>query len=491
MNNKVLQTKRKRCCRNVGGYSLLVAIIFILLFFWNVDYNQLYFPAKLQFAFNSQSVTPSWKSNKRGYVALMYSGTARSFSANFESHIVNLMAGCPYTVHLFLHTYINDNRYPDHLINSSDANYLSVNSTLEYFEGYINLDNERVLFHDIVKANVFEYLPLETLREMYNNTYDISQKRFPGHPPIPGIYYMWHSQRRCEELRQKYMNANRIDYKWVFRMRHDAVYYTNWWQQAFNVDVYDPLNSLHKNITHDVSSDWGIRYTRLYDMVYEPKLRMNNTLYVPRGWSWGGYNDQYAAMSSINANHYFTRILHVDRMLREGKVHPETSIRLVARWNHILMNNVDGTICYEIVRSSWEEKQPSHSESQRKQSCKYKGSGKTDCNILCPKFEKINKALGDKFAHGNQVPSLLIHHLSHINNNTVQIDLDASSFYYFYRYANLKDMNNVCLLNTRPKDQRNIYAIQKLPFVLRTSNRTKIQMYNKHLTCGPSVDIVN
>lgn len=447
----------------------------------------------LQIHTNINSATPSWKSNERGYVALLYSGTARSFSANFESHIVNLMAGCPYTVHLFFHTYINDNRFPDpdHIINSSYATYLSINATLAYFEGYINLDNEQVLFRDAVKANVFEYMPLETLRQIYNDTYDISLLRFPGHPPISGVYYMWHSQRRCEELRQKYIATIGIEYRWTFRLRYDAVYYINWWQQPFNIQVYNPRNSLHKNICHDVFSDWGIRSTRLYDMVYQPKLQMNKVLYVPRGWAWGGYNDQFAAMSSENARHYFMRILHVDRMLREARVHPETSIRLVARWNDMIVNNVDGSICYDIVRTSINGK-----KNDMTRSCSNKRSGAEDCEHLCPKIEKINKALHVSFFHGEPpspqnstrsvlwLKSLLMHHLSRINDGTIVIDQNVSSFYYFYRYAHPTYVNDPCLPKTWTRDQSNIYARRSLPFVLRTKDPAKIITYNKHLACG-------
>jgi hypothetical protein len=48
-------------------------------------------------------------------------------------------------------------------------------------------------------------------------------------------------------------------------------------------------------------------------------------------------------------------------------------------------------------------------------------------------------------------------------------------------------VNDPCLPKTWTKDQSNIYATRHLPFVLRTSNRTKIIMYNKHLTCGSSI----
>jgi hypothetical protein len=454
----------------------------------------------IQVSFDSDSVVPSLKSDKRGYVALVYSGTARSFSANFESHIINIMAGCPYTVHLFFYTYINDNRYSENMINSY-VSYMSINATLEYFEGYINLDNERILFRDAVKANVFEYMPLETLRRMYSNTYDISEKRFPDYPPISGIYYMWHSQRRSEELRQKYMADTGIDYKWTFRMRHDAVYFTNWWQMAFNVIVYNPFSLVHTSLSPDVSTDWGIRRTRLYDMVYEPKLKMNDAIYVPFGWSWGGYNDQFAAMPSMHANRYFMRILHIDRMIREAKVHPETSIRLVARWNNMTVNNVDGTICYSIVRVLYDNKQHVDNENERNQPCRYSESGEEDCNILCPKLIKINEILRESLIHdlifpvrniarnAKQVKSLLMQHLSRINNGEDQIYDNASSFYYFYRYVTPKYVNDPCLSNTWSKEQSNNDAMQNLPFVLRTLDRKKISTYNRHLTCVLFIEI--
>ncbi|UJR32465.1 hypothetical protein I4U23_019927 [Adineta vaga] len=409
------------------------------------------------------------------------------------------MAGCPYTIHLFFHTYINENHFQQQINDTEYANYRSVNSTLAYFEGYINLDNEHVLFRDAVKANVFEYVLPETLRQIYKDTYDISIKRFTGHPPIPGIYYMWHSQRRSEELRQKYMDETEIVYKWTFRMRHDGVYYTNWWQRAFDVTIYNSSNSIHQNISHDVAKDWGIYRTRLYDMIYEPRIQMNNTFYIPFGWANGGYNDQFAVMSSINAHHYFMRILRVDRMLREAIVHPETSISLIARWNNIDVDNISATICYDIVRIPTHNSLFTNGTHQNNRSCSYKGSGQADCRSLCPKLEKINKILRDNFIHDTsyleqkktlndvQIQSLLLQHLSRINDRTISIDIRSSSFYYFYRYIKAKNINDPCLPDTWSKDQGNNYEEYKLPFILRSSDSKIIIQYNKLLTCGTSV----
>ena len=486
-------------------FSLLISITDSLILLYWVHYRvkkiSTVFSNGTQSASHSVFSTPKLKSDKRGYIALVYSSTARSFSVNFESHIVNLMAGCPYTVHLFLHTIKNDNRFVERLINSSHDNYLSVNATLHFFKGYINLDNERVFFHDAITSKVFEYIPLEVLRKTYRNTFDIAVKRFPGHPPIPNVYYMWHSQRRGEELRQQYITATGIRYKWTFRVRYDAVFYTNWWQRAFTVKVYNPLDPTHRSTTHDVSKDWGVRRTRLYDMVYEPRLRIDKMLYVPMGWAFLGYNDQFAAMSSVTANHYFMRILHVGRMLREGRIHPEISIHLVARWNNITVNDIGGTICYDIVHTSESSNHTIDNMRRSKQSCSYKDSGIDDCNTLCRQLEDINRALRDSFLHGKSVllpnssldikraKSLLLHHLSHFNKSTNKIDCKASSFYYFYRYMTSKDVNDPCLPDTWSTDQSNVYSMQYLPFILQATDRSKIIEYNKHLTSGPSVNI--
>jgi hypothetical protein len=219
------------------------------------------------------------------------------------------------------------------------------------------------------------------------------------------------------------------------------------------------------------------------------------------GWTNGGYNDQFAAMSSMNANHYFTRILYVNRMLREEKVHPETSIRLIARWNNITVNEIDGTICYDVVRISSNNQQTVDSKGHKRKSCSYKGSGKEDCFTLCPRFEKINKALRNSFIYdasfldqnvtinNKEIEALLNHHISRINDNTVQIDHRSSSFYYFYRYVASRNVNDPCLPDTWTKDQSNNYRKHYLPFILRTSDPRKIVMYNKHLTCGSFIDI--
>lgn len=122
------------------------------------------------------------RSGKRGHIAVMYTGSARAFSSNFRSHIANVFAGCPYTVHLFVHSWAKDLRFGLEGVTQTDAifteklrngshaadrtihvpsssphystfsSFRSINSTLDYMVGWRNLDGELVCAHEAVKG---------------------------------------------------------------------------------------------------------------------------------------------------------------------------------------------------------------------------------------------------------------------------------------------------------------------------------------------------
>lgn len=98
------------------------------------------------------------------------------------------MAGCPYDIHLYFHTYKNDNRWPDGVVADEFANYRSVNATLDYFKGFVNLDNQQVLFSDAVKANILEDVPVEMMSSIYPEFDGLVEKY--AHLPVPAYYYM-------------------------------------------------------------------------------------------------------------------------------------------------------------------------------------------------------------------------------------------------------------------------------------------------------------
>ncbi|KAK4695797.1 hypothetical protein P7C70_g8487, partial [Phenoliferia sp. Uapishka_3] len=411
------------------------------------------------------------KSDQRGYVALLFSGTARSFSDNFESVVINLIAGCPYTVHLFFHTYSNDNRWPDDAVDPDFANYRSVNATLDYFRGYTNLDGEEVLFKNAVKGNVLEELKADQLPHLYPE-FNTTFERFNDpvfNVPVVAYYYMWRSGEQAEELRQAYMNSTGIDYKWAFRMRHDATYFTNWWDKAFDISIYN--STLDGEVPPDVASNWGESPTRLHDMLYRPSLSPTNYLYVPQGWSWGGLNDQFAAMSSSVAFSYFTRILHINDMIAEGfKIHAETSILWVAKHYGYNGDSWNGGICYDVVRAV-------PTGELRKGppaiACSYKRSGVEACSVECPKYHAKNdlratQFIGDVDDGSDHFPTLQ-EYLDRKNAEglgNVDLEVGTSSFYY-YHLARQKDKLR-CTQSSWTPDQRSNFGDVEFPFVLKS-----------------------
>ncbi|KAI5479253.1 hypothetical protein MNV49_003947 [Pseudohyphozyma bogoriensis] len=431
-------------------------------------------------------------SDKRGHVALVYSGTARSFSDNFESAIVNLMAGCPYTVHLFFHTYSNDNRWPSGAVDSKYANYQSVNATLAYYRGYVNLDGQEVLFSDAVKGNVLEELDVGDLPKMYPEYEGVREKynNLSDGIPVDSYYYMWRSGEQAELLRQSYMAAAGIDYKWVFRMRHDAAYHSNWWDKAFDITVYSPSHS--SGISHDVTSDWGVAPTRLYDLVYSPRLSPDNALYTPFGWSYGGINDQFAAMSSKVAFDYFTRIRHLEEMIAEGyKIHAETSIRWVAEHYHLRNETRTGNVCWDVVRAV-----PTGEKGENgkpKIHCERKWSGVDDCLAVCPDYEgrnmkrvwRIVEGVTGNGAGGSalRLPPLE-EYLSWINGffpSSERVSTWSSSYFYYY-IARERDRIK-CRANDWRRDMGNQFLEVDLPFVLRSEDEEVGERYRQLLTC--------
>ena len=189
-------------------------------------------------------------SDHRGYVALMYSGTARGFSRTFRSHIINILAGSPYTVHLYIHTYAHEFRKAA----GTEPLHLSINSTLRYHDSYVNLDGQRVSLIDSVKGYTVDYSTLEDVKSRYAEQLTFIMARHPwtyeGDNGFEAatLVAMIHSQAQCGELRHAYMRRTGIEYKWVLRMRLDLLVRSNLWEIVFRLAVFDANNVQHQSV---------------------------------------------------------------------------------------------------------------------------------------------------------------------------------------------------------------------------------------------------
>ena len=187
----------------------------------------------------SRSSNSSLLSSSRGYIAVLYSGTVRTFSVAFHSHLINLLAPSPYTVHIFAHygSGRGDWKTPG-VEHEHIALYRGFNATLRYFGGYSNLDNQYVsLLDDCLKwSRVDDTVDMESsARFNYTEALRLIGDRYDANSIPMSIVGALDSQRQVNRARIEYERENGIKYGWVVRVRMDHVMKSNVWEDVFDI----------------------------------------------------------------------------------------------------------------------------------------------------------------------------------------------------------------------------------------------------------------
>ena len=250
-------------------------------------------------------------------MAVVYTGLARSFSAVFVSHLLHLICSSPYTVHLFFVLMLDDD--------SSD--YLSVPSTLHYYEACQTLDGDWLTVVDAVKgwkvqrqADIDFDADSAELRRIFEYV------NAPNWWPTAPVQY-W-AFNEAERIRAAYAAQHHIEYQWVIKQRVDAMQPTSVWHSLFtvhhvwdflvrdaqgmeNAEWIERLSSLHFSPSPllDASSSTAERPLPSHvvgDLVFTPRAS-SSVLNVPTCDSWWGVNDQFAAANASIMHLYFTR----------------------------------------------------------------------------------------------------------------------------------------------------------------------------------------
>lgn len=238
--------------------------------------------------FHSTSLIYSWKesrrewdqfkSAKRGHIAILYSGTVRSFTLVFHSHLLNLIIPSPYHVHIFMHASTGrfDWKTPSGQHPHTEV-YRGFNATIAYYNAYNNIDNERVsLIDDVVKSVEMTSDPLEMNINSYFNYTEIvrligNRHDFKSKPA--SVIGQMDSLRRANEARLNYERANNIRYQWVIRLRMDHLMKTNIWEDLFSIEPLNISNPNHRSKIQTKAKS-PTKYWNggvLYDMVYTPR----------------------------------------------------------------------------------------------------------------------------------------------------------------------------------------------------------------------------
>ena len=234
----------------------------------------------------SRSTLKGFQSAKRGHIAILYSGTVRSFSLVFHSHLLNLIIPSPYHVHIFMHASSgrHDWKTPSREHPHTEI-HRGFNATIEYYHAFNNIDNESVsLMNDVVKYVEISDDPLDMNISAHFNYAEIFRligKRHDAESKPTSVAGQLDSLRRANQARLDYELTNHIKYQWIVRLRMDHLMKTNIWEDLFFIEPINISNPYHRTLlkqsfngipqssTNLTDGYWngGI----LYDMVYTPR----------------------------------------------------------------------------------------------------------------------------------------------------------------------------------------------------------------------------
>ena len=263
-------------------------------------------------------------SNLRGYAAVLYSGTARSFSAVFISHLLHLICSSPLTVHLFFTVMALDN----------SSEHLSVASTLGRYDACQNPDGDWLSIEGAVKGwRLQRQADVDFEAELPDlvATYRAAQSGWQEH----ALKLYW-AQHAVDDLRRAYEEREGIAYSWVSRQRLDVALATDVWQSLYHVtplwdyllpgggddhaarEAYARLLKLelraqhlpdHRMAVERVGGDQErVRSYLVGDLVFTPRLS-SHLVHLPGCSGYGGLNDQFAIGSGEVMRPYFQRAL--------------------------------------------------------------------------------------------------------------------------------------------------------------------------------------
>ena len=154
---------------------------------------------------------------------MLYSGTARSFSVVFISHLLHVVCSSPLTVHLFFVVMVPDN----------SSEHLSVASTLGRYSECQNPDGDWLSIQAAVKgwrlqrqSDVDYEAELADLVAAYRNA------RVGWQDNALKLYW---AQNTVDALRSAYETRAGLTYAWVSRQRLDVALSIDLWHSLYHV----------------------------------------------------------------------------------------------------------------------------------------------------------------------------------------------------------------------------------------------------------------
>ena len=360
-------------------------------------------PSASRDAFSSSLPPPSSRpaplSDARGYAAVLYSGTARSFSVVFISHLLHLICSSPLTMHLFFTVMVVDN----------SSEHLSVASTLGRYDDCQNPDGDWLNVESAVKGWRLQRqseIDYERELDVFVETYKAAGSGWQDN----ALKLYW-AQHAVDEMRREYEEREGIRYSWVSRQRLDVLLATDIWQSLYTVtplwDYLLPsghgdtaevhaqhvLNRLRllelrpqhlpdreKAVAMAGGNDAHVRSYLVGDLVFTPRVS-SSQVNIPGCSGYGGINDQFAIGGSDVMRVYFQRSVPpqmnrtrslVSGIARIGWYQTETFLFFSMQAHGIRVEHTPD-LCFQLLYTHHAEERPSTHNGHVK--------APTDCSI--------------------------------------------------------------------------------------------------------------
>ena len=408
-------------------------------------------------------------SSRRGHIALVYSGTMRTFSDCFHSHLINLIAPSPYTVHIFMQADLTD-----------AAEFARLDATLDYYAGWQDLDNRYIPTRSAIKATAFSpRTNLSVIAELYARELAVIGDEFADTEPTR-VLAQFESLRLGNELRLQYENATGVQYAHVFRMRWDMTFRTSVWPTLFHIEPrlsVDPLS--HLAGPGHVAERWmpavGSVFV-LYDFVYSYRVDSSELIVPACDWYNGGYNDQFSisnssVMTLLSNRGHDMAVFDTDVNGTTWRFHAENFFRRVMDF-HGVRTATMADECHSKLESNGD-------------ACGVNGYGAGCCAAYCPTWRAMEQRMTERVRPFHTLASYVAHLPVEWN-----VSVGSSSFQSYWRHLR-PEYSVSCLAEEQRAEpspgmlpQPNPYFHLQLPYIVR--RQEQLQRFLAHDLCPPS-----
>ena len=345
-------------------------------------------------------------SDARGFVAVQYSGTARSFSAVFLSHLMQLICASPFTVHLYFVVMVLD----------GNTEHWSVPAALGRYRQCRKLDGDWLTVKDAVKG--WRLQRQAELNEEEEVGDFVRQVRAADGGWQENTLKLYWAQHAVDELRRAYEQRTGVRYHWVLRQRLDTQLGTDFWHSLYTVTPLweylfpgghysepqssaavaqlhqrlrllelrpQPFNDSARFLSPDGRPTGAKRSHLVGDLVWTPHASSLH-VHTPSCSTFGGVNDQVAVGGSEVMRAYFQRAfppfvnqtvaaIGEAKVQRIGWYQTETYLQWAMRSHSISVSPLRD-FCFQLFYS-----RPRHAEAASE--CSLAPHGRDCCGQAC------------------------------------------------------------------------------------------------------------